>query len=298
MKYVHLNGRLVPEDAARISPFDRGFTLGDAVFESFRAYRGRPFGMEEHLARLRRSCEAARIPLNADLPRAVHDVLNANNFIRQADPREAPGAPPPTDAAVRITVTRGVGGRGASPRGVGHPTVLVTATPVNVPPEVYEKGVSVVAATRRRIPESSLDPGIKSTNYLVHVLARMEAEDAGADDALFVDAQGHVIEATQANVFAVKDGRLLTPPLTAGCLPGATRTALLKTVGPTVGVLGQERTLTVADLQAADEVLLTSSVTELAPVVRVEGKPIGAGTPGRVTRLLHEAYRKQALAPR
>ena len=298
MKYVHLNGRLVPEDAARISPFDRGFTLGDAVFESFRAYRGRPFGMEEHLARLKRSCEAARIPLNADLPRAVHDVLNANGFMRVVDTREAPGAPPPNDAAIRITVTRGIGGRGASPKGVGHPTVLVTATVVNVPPEVYEKGLSVVSSARRRIPESSLDPGIKSTNYLVHVLARMEAEDAGADDALFLDAQGHVIEATQANVFAVKDGKLLTPPLTAGCLPGATRTALLKTVGPQVGVVGQERLLTVADLQAADEVLLTSSVTELAPVVRLDGKPIGAGVPGRVTRLLHEAYRKQALQPR
>lgn len=298
MKYVHLNGRLVPEEAARISPFDRGFTLGDSVFETLRAYRGRPFGLDEHLARLKRSCDAARIPLDvAPLRKAVEDVLKANGFVKVVDGREAPGAPPPPDAAVRITVTRGIGGRGASPKGVGHPTVVVTAAPVAVPPEVLEKGVRLVTSRRRRVTDASLDPGIKSTNYLVHVLARMEAEDAGADDALFLDAEGHVVEATQANVFVIHQGKLLTPPLTVGCLPGATRTALMK-LAPTVGLVAQERALTVADLLAMEEAFLSSSVTELAPVVSLDGKPIGAGTPGRLTRLLHEAYRKQATGTR
>lgn len=298
MKYVHLNGRLVPEEAARISPYDRGLTLGDAVFETLRAYAGRPFGLDEHLARLKRSCEAARIPLDPDaVRRAVDEVVRANGFVRAHDPAAPGAAAGLADAAVRITVTRGVGGRGASPKGVGHPTVLVTATPVNVPPEVYEKGLKVVAARRQRVPPASLDPGIKSVNYLVHVLARMEAEDAGADDALFLDARGHVIEATQANVFAIREGRLLTPPLEVGCLPGATRTALLR-IANHVGLVAQERALTLADLQAAEEAFLSSSVTELAPVVMVDGKPVGAGTPGRLTRALHEAYRKQATATR
>lgn len=287
-RYVHLNGRLVPEEAARISPYDRGFTLGDAVFDTFRAYKGRPFGMDEHLARLAASCRAARIPLDpAPLRKAVADVLDANGF----------GGEAAGDAAVRITVTRGVGGRGASPKGVGHPTILVTATPVNVPPEVYEKGLRLVTATRRRVAETSLDPAIKSTNYLVHVLARMEAEDAGADDALFLDAHGHVVEATQANVFAIKEGKLLTPPLTVGCLPGATRTTLLR-LAPQVGLVAHEKPLTLPDLHAADEVFLSSSVTEIAPVVAIENKPIGPATPGRLTRMVHEAYRKHALAAR
>lgn len=288
MKYVHLNGRLVPEDAARISPFDRGLTLGDAVFESLRAYGGRPFGLDAHLARLQRSLDAARIAVQAEgLRKAVEDVLQANGFGHA----EAP------DAAIRMTVTRGVGGRGASPKGVGAPTVLVTATPVHVPPEVYEKGLRVVATRRRRVPETSLDPGIKSTNYLVHVLARLEAEDAGADDALFLDAAGHVVEATQANVFAIHEGKLLTPPLAVGCLPGATRTVILR-LAPGLGLTAQERALTLADLQAADEVFLSSSVTELAPVVAIEGQPVGAGVPGRLTRALHEAYRKHASGAR
>lgn len=298
MKYVHLNGRLVPEEAARISPYDRGFTLGDAVFETLRAYAGRPFGLDEHLERLKRSCEAARIPLDvAPLRRAVDEVIRANGFVKPHDPHAPPAAAGLADAAVRITVTRGIGGRGASPKGVGAPTVVVTASPVTVPPETYEKGLTLVSARRHRVPATSLDPGIKSTNYLVHVLARIEAEEAGADDALFLDAQGHVVEATQANVFAIREGRLLTPPLEAGCLPGATRTALMK-LANAVGLVAHERALTVADLQAADEVFLSASVTEVAPVVSVDGKAVGSGMPGRLTRMLHEAYRKQATLAR
>lgn len=281
MRHVHLNGALVPETEARLSPFDRGLLLGDGVFETMRAYGGRPHALAAHLDRLARSCAATRLPMPQDLEKRVHETLLANGL---------------REASLRITITRGPGGRGSSPMGAGPATVLVTASPIEHRPEVYERGLRLVAAKRRRVPVDALDPAIKSIGYLVHVLARAEAEEAGADDALFVGADGGVVEATQANVFAVSGDRLVTPPLASGCLPGVTRAEVLG-LAPRVGLVGEERRLSLRDLADADEVLLTASVLEVAPVVSIDGARIGDGRPGRRTRLLHEAYRKQALDP-
>ncbi|HEX2021730.1 MAG TPA: aminotransferase class IV [Candidatus Thermoplasmatota archaeon] len=280
MSVVHWNGRLVPEGEVRVSPFDRGLLLGDAVFETLRAYDGRPFNLDGHLARLAASCAHARLPFPEGLPEAVRATIDANGLA---------GA----DAAVRITVTRGPGGRGASPKGAGPPTVLVTATPVAVPPWTYERGLRLATARRRKTPAASLDPAVKSTNYLVHVLARAEAEEAGADDALFLDEDDLVVEATQANVLAVTRGRLETPPLSSGCLPGETRAILLR-LAPQAGLEARERALCVTDLLEADEVLLCASVTEVAPAVELDGVALGGGKPGPWARALHGLYRKHA----
>lgn len=279
---AYLNGRLLPLSDAHISPLDRGLLLGDAVFETMRAYAGRPFGLEAHLRRLEGSCAAARLPFPTDLTSAVRDVLKAND-----EP----------DAAVRITLTRGPGGRGASPMGAGPPTVLITVLPIAIPPEIYEKGVRAVVARRRRMGADLLDPAMKTTNYLVNVLARIEAEDQGADDALFFDDEGNVVEATQANVFAVFGKVLATPPLSSGCLPGTMRATVLG-LAPRVDLVAFERPLARADLAEADEIFLSSSITELAPLVELDGVVVGGGRPGPATRRLHALYRQHALDTR
>lgn len=276
MRHVWLNGRLLPEDEARISPFDRGFLLGDAVFETVRAYGGRPFRLDDHLARLRRSCDAARLPFPEGVPGAVAATLRANGL---------------GDAAVRVTVSRGPGGRGASPRGAGPATVLVTATAVEPRPEAWTRGLALV--TSRRPRPVALDASVKTTNYLVNVLVKAEAEDAGADDALFVDAAGNVVEATQANVFAVMGTDLVTPPLASGCLPGVTRGVLLD-LAPRAGLRPVERVLPREVMFGADEVFLSASVLEVGPVVSLDGRSVGGGAPGPVARRLHATYRKEA----
>ncbi|MFA5861609.1 MAG: aminotransferase class IV, partial [Candidatus Thermoplasmatota archaeon] len=200
MRIVWLNGKLVPEDEARISPFDRGLLLGDGVFETMRAYDGRCYRQEEHLARLRAGCARMRLAFPEGLAEAIRDVLRANGL---------------SEAAVRVTLTRGPGGRGASPRGAGPPTALVTAVPV---PPVPAR-VNVVTAP---FPHTGVT-GVKTVDYVANVLARIAAEEAGADDAIFVDGDGFVVEATQANVFAFLGHALVTPPLSSGCLPGVTR---------------------------------------------------------------------------
>lgn len=277
---VWLNGRILDEAEARVSPLDRGFLLGDAVFETMRVYAGRPHALAAHLARLAASCQQTRIPLPQGLERAVLDIISANAL---------------AEGSVRITITRGVGGRGTSPQGEGPPTALIHCAPIHPRAEVDERGIRLVTSSRRKIPASSLASSIKSTDYLVHVLARIEAEEAGADDALFVDDAGCAIEATQSNVFALLDDRLVTPPLASGCLPGQTRREVLS-IAPELGLKPEERALPVADLLRAREVILTASLLEIASVVSLDGHPIGAGRPGEVARALHSLYRKRALA--
>lgn len=278
-RFVHLHGRIVRESEARISPFDRGFLLGDGVFETLRAYRGKPLDLDEHLARLSRGCAITRLPFPDNLREAIQDTLQANDL---------------EDAAVRITITRGPGGRGASPKGAGPATLLVTASPVPYTPEHYARGVRLATARRRRVAPDSLDPGVKTTGYLVHVLARAEAEDAGADDALFLDPADHVVEATQANVFAVFGDTVVTPPLSAGLLPGVARQAVLA-LAQESGLRAKEEPVPRARLDDADEIFLTASVLEVCGVSTLDGKPVGAGTPGPKTLELHALYRKRAL---
>ena len=273
-----LNGRLFDEHEAHISPFDRGLLLGDAVFETMRVYAGQPRAMKEHMERLRRSCGDTRIPFPEGIERAILDLVAANAV---------------HDGQVRVTLTRGVGGRGASPIGAGPATVLVTTSAIHHRPEIYEHGLRLIVTRRRRIPDASIPASVKSTNYLAHVLARIEAEEAGADDALFVDDEDAIIEATQANVFALFGKDLVTPPLSAGCLPGFARAEVLA-IAPEVGLRAVERPIARVALLEAGEVFLTASVLEIAPVVELDGVRIGDGKPGPLTRRIHELYRKRA----
>lgn len=274
-RFVFLNGKVVAEGDARISPFDRGLLLGDGIFETLRAYGGSPFGLQQHLGRLAESCRVARFDFPAGLEEAVRAVLDANAL---------------KDASIRITITRGPGKPGASPRGAGTPTLLVTALPIEPRPELWGRGLSLATAKRPHVAVA----GAKTTNYLSNVLARADAEDEGADDCLFVDEKGFVVETSQANVFAVMDDELVTPPLSSGCLPGVTRGRVLA-LASAVGLRARERALARADLLGADEVFLTASVTEVGPVVALDGQKIGSGQPGVVARRIFEAYRNLTI---
>lgn len=281
---VSLDGALVRVEDARVSPLDRGLLVGDAVFETLRAYAGRTPDLARHLARLARSCSLTGLPAPpADLAKRVEQVLAANGL-------EA------VDAAVRVTITAGVGGAGVSRRGAGAPTILVTAQPVAYREEQYREGVAaVVARSTRRMPASVLDPRVKATSYLPNVLARREAEERGAFEALLLNERGEVTEATTANVLAVLDGELATPPLDAPCLDGLTRERVLA-LAREDGFAVAERVLLPSDLAAADEILLTASVAEVLPVTTFEGAGVGLVRPGPVARRLRERYRADLLA--
>jgi branched-chain amino acid aminotransferase len=261
---VWLDGALVDDQAARVSASDHGFLVGDGVFDTLRVYRGRPFALGEHLARLRESATAMRIPMPAsiDLEEATREVLEANEL---------------SEARMRITLTSGAGPPGLA-RGAGTPTVLIVAVPITPWPPT---ATAVVSSLRR--DQSSPLAGVKTISLAGSVIALAEARDAGADEALLLNARGELCEATTANVFLVHEGVATTPPLESGCLPGITRQHVLA-LGAT------ERTLLPADIVQAEEAFLTSSTRELQPLVVVDGRVVGSGEPGPVTRRLAEAY--------
>jgi branched-chain amino acid aminotransferase len=265
---VWLDGQLVDQGAARVSAFDHGLLLGDGVFETLRVYAAGPFALDEHLARLRASADVMRIPVPAGLGAAVHDVLGANEII---------------NARVRITLTSGAGPAGLA-RGTGAPTALVVALPLTP----WSPSSTAIVSRFRRDEHSPL-AGAKTTSLAQGVVALAEARDAGADEALLLNIAGNLCEATTANVFLVHDGVAATPPLDAGCLAGITRAHVLE--------LGaEERTISPADLQQADEAFLTSSTREVQPLVMIDGRPVGTGEPGPVTLRLAHAYSELVAA--
>ena len=277
--HVWVDGRLLPADGAHLSVFDRGFQLGDGIFETLRARGGRTTELPEHLARLRRSADGLAIALPADL-----DALVAAGIADLLDTDGMGG--PDGDASIRITVSRGaVRTRGLLPPDEAvHPTIAIQAWPVVPPPADHlARGLHLVASAVRRDPENPL-AALKTTSRADYVYARVEARRAGADDALFLTIDGHLSEATTANVFLVRraaDGvdELATPSLDCAILPGTTRSWLLAW-GHRVGLRVLEGRLTPADLAAADEAFISSSVAGVLPVTRFAGAPIGTGLPG------------------
>jgi branched-chain amino acid aminotransferase len=276
--HVWVDGRLEPADGPHLSVFDRGFQLGDGIFETLRARGGRPAELEEHVARLRRSAEGLSIPLPGDvgerLAAAIAELLAAEGLDG-----------PDGDASIRITVSRGpFRGRGLLPPDEHPaPTIVVQAWRVVTPPASHlEIGLHLVASSVRRDPENPLS-AFKTTSRADYVYARLEARTAGADDALFLTTDGFLSEATSANVFLVRagmDGReLATPALACAILPGTTRSWILRWADG-AGLRPTETWLTTADMAAADEAFLSSSVAGILPVTRCEGEPIGEGRPG------------------
>ena len=272
--HVWLDGRLQAADEVHLSAFDRGFQLGDGVFETLRARGGRPAELAEHAERLRRSADGLSIPLPDDvedrLTRGIGELLAAEG-LAGAD----------GDASVRITVSRGVFfGRGLLPPEERPPaTIVIQAWPVPpTPADHLERGLHLVASAVRRDPENPLS-ALKTTSRADYVYARLEARTAGADDALFLTVDGFVSEATSANVFLVRGDELATPALGCAILPGTTRSWILRWAS-SVGLTAVEGYLTTNELQRADEAFLSSSVAGILPVTRFDGDAIGPGRPG------------------
>jgi len=287
-RHVWVNGRLLPSAAPHLSAFDRGFQLGDGVFETLRARSGNVTELDLHLARLERSAGGLGIRLPPDAATAIgggiRTLLDAEGL-----------AGPDGDAALRVTVSRGVSAsRGLVPPDDGTPpTIVIQAWPVLPPPAGHlESGLSLVPSAVRRDPTNPL-ASLKTTSRADYVYARLEARAAGADDALFLTTDGHLSEATTANVFLVRrDRELATPSLDCAILPGTTRDWLLRWA-ETVGLHPFEGRLTADDLAGADEAFVTSSVAGVLPVTRWVGRPIGDGRPGRWTlraRVDREAF--------
>ncbi|MGH9750956.1 MAG: aminotransferase class IV, partial [Candidatus Polarisedimenticolia bacterium] len=277
--WVHLDGRLVPEEEARVSVFDRGFLFGDGIFETLRAVRGRLFRCDQHLERLRRSARLAdlELPVPAEVLRAeVVEVLERSGL---------------EEARLRITVTRGPGRPGDLAGGAGPATRVITAAPfVPLEPRLVAGGVAIAVPGRRQMPATVLDPAIKATSRLHLVLARREARARGAFEAVLLDAAGRLTEGTVSNIFLVRGGRLLTPAVPLSGLPGVTRQAVLEAARE-AGIDAGEPPLPAAALLEAEEIFLTNTSWEVLPVTRVDGRAAGGGRPGPLTGRLHQLYR-------
>jgi len=285
--HVWIDGRLVPADGAHVSAFDRGFQLGDGIFETLRARAGQPAELDAHLERLHRSAAGLAIELPEDIGQVVGSGIAA---ILGAEGLDGPSS----DASIRITITRGpIFVRGLLPADERvAPTIAIQAWPV-VPPKAdhLERGLHLVASAVRRDPENPL-ASLKTISRADYVYARLEARRAGADDALFLTIDGHLSEATSANLFLVRGAGLATPDLACAILPGTTRSWILGW-GRRAGLEVAEGWLTTRDLAEADEAFLCSSVAGILPVTRFEGQPIGSGSPGpwsRRARADREAY--------
>ncbi len=282
---VNVNGVVTSGDQAVVSVFDHGFLYGDGVYETLRTYNRRPFLTDRHLARLRAS--AARLslevpPTDGELESRLRDTMR--------------GVHPHGEVVLRILVTRGVGDLGYDPAVCRTPTVVIIARPHRASPEWVDRdGVRLVVASVLRNHPRSVDPVIKSNNLLNNVLAMQEAVRDGAYEALLLNHRGELAECSQSNVFVVRDGVVLTPPLDAGLLEGVTRNLLFE-VGADIGVPVRDAVLRQSDLPAVDEMFITSTTREVVPVVLVGGQVIGSGGPGRVTARLLARLRERAHA--
>jgi branched-chain amino acid aminotransferase len=256
---IYLNGAIVPPDFARIDPADRGFTLADGLFETLRSYRGKPFRLADHLVRLESSAQALGIPLLFDavmIADAVLELLEANALTEE-------------DAAIRITVTRGTGPRGLVPPADVKPTLMIT-TFAYAP--LADRCSAAMVDIRRN--EGSPLAQMKSLGYLDNVLAARDAADRGAEEAILLNNAGRVAGGARANIFAVRDGRLLTPPLRDGVLPGIARRVVLE-LAEAARIPAEEASLSPGDLAAAGEIFLTNSLFEIRSVGRLDDRAFG-----------------------
>lgn len=271
---VWLNGDLIPADVARIDPRDRGFLLGDGVFETLPAMAGRLFRLADHLARMGRGADllglSAPLP-DVDMRRAALATLAANGLGHD-------------DASLRITYTRGPGPRGLLPPETPETTLLITAAPAM---PTLRPATAIISSQRRN--EHAPTARIKCLNYLDNILARREAAQAGADEGLMCNSSGALAGASAANLFMVEDGVLLTPAVAEGALPGVTRGVVLGLAG-VAGITVEETSIASQRLSRATEAFLTNSLIGVRPLVAVEGRTIGGGGVGPLTRIIEEAY--------
>jgi branched-chain amino acid aminotransferase len=281
---VFINGTLYDKENAKISVYDHGLLYGDGVFEGIRAYGGKVFRLHEHLVRLWDSAKAIRltIPMTiAEMEKAVYDTLAANDL---------------KDAYIRLVVTRGAGSLGLDPNRTSDPQVIViTDKIVMYPAEYYENGLAIITASTIRNHPAALSPRINSLNYLNNIMAKIEGLQAGCVEALMLNHKGEIAECTGDNIFLVRGGDVLTPPIDAGILEGVTREAVIE-LARTDGLVVREIALTRHDVYIADECFLTGTAAEVIPVVKVDDRPIGDGKPGTVTRELIRKFRELTRA--
>lgn len=279
---IWLDGELVDEQQAKISVFDHGLLYGDGVFEGIRFYRGRVFRLEEHIRRLFHSARAILLGLpwtEEQVCRFTCETVAANGL---------------QDGYIRLVVTRGPGSLGLSPYLCERPSMFIIASTIALyPDECYRDGLSLITCATRRPAPGALSPQVKSLNYLNNVMAKIEAIQAGAMEGLMLNEQGYVAECTGDNLFLVKEGVLLTPPVSDGALDGITRGVILE-LADSLGVPKQERSLTRYDIFTADECFLTGTAAEVIPVVSLDRRPIGDGRPGALTKRFLDAFHELA----
>ena len=275
---VYIGGKLFDKADAKISVYDHGLLYGDGVFEGIRAYSGRVFRLKEHVDRLYESGLSIhlKIPMPREaLARAIVDTLAANALV---------------DAYIRVIVTRGAGSLGLDPRKTTDPQVIIITDAISLyPPELYEHGLKIITAGTMRNHPSALNPRIKSLNYLNNIMAKVEGTNAGCLEALMLNHKGEVAECTGDNIFIVRKGALHTPPIDAGILEGITRDAVIG-LARDAGLAVFERTMDRHDIYTADECFLTGTAAEVIPVVDCDGRAIGTGKPGHVTKDLLQRF--------
>jgi branched-chain amino acid aminotransferase len=275
---IYLDGKFVPREAAKISVFDHGFLYGDGVFEGIRAYNGRVFRLEEHLDRLYDSAKTIdlQVPVSkAEFGEIVLETLRKNNL---------------REAYIRPIVSRGVGDLGLDPRKCPKPTIVVIAVEWGAMyGDLYEKGLKAITVSVRRNPAQALPPNVKSLNYLNNIFAKIEANYKGGDEAIFFDTNGYISEGSGDNIFVVKNGEIITPP-TLNNLRGITRVVALE-IAASLGITVKEQNLGYYDMYSADEVFVTGTAAEVGPIVLIDGRSIGSGRPGPVTRQLMAAFK-------
>lgn len=275
---IYIDGEFYPRDEAKISVFEHGFLYGDGVFEGIRAYSGRIFRLSEHLDRLYDSAKTIdlKVPITKEeMTAAIIETCKKNNL---------------TEAYIRPIVTRGVGDLGLDPRKCPKPSVIIIAIEWGAMyGDLYEKGLKAVSVSVRRNPAEALPPNVKSLNYLNNILAKIEANYKGGDEAIFFDTNGYLSEGSGDNIFVIKNGSIITPP-TLNNLRGITRMVAIE-LATELGIGVSERNMGYFDLYSADEVFVTGTAAEVAPITLIDGRVIGSGKPGAVTRQIMEKFK-------
>lgn len=282
--YVNVNGTISEGRSAMVSVFDHGFLFGEGVYETLRTYHQQPFLLDRHLHRLRASAEGIGLVVPID----DHEFADRIASTMRAVVTEL-------ERYIRLLITRGVGDLSYDPRACPQPTIVIIVKPHAENPEAsVTGGIGIVLSSVLRNHPGTVNPRIKSNNLLNNALAMQEALRAGAQEALMKNHRGELSECSQSNFFLVRNGTAYTPSLEAGLLEGVTRNFLFE-IGAAVGVPVKDAVLHEADLETADEMFITSTTREVLPVTTLDGRPVGSGRPGPVTRTLADAFRRRAL---
>jgi branched-chain amino acid aminotransferase len=279
-QWIFLGGEFVKKEDAVVSVFDHGFLYGDGVFEGIRVYSGNDFRLDAHLKRLYESAQSIMLNIpytQEEMTQLIIETIRKNQL---------------ESAYIRVVVSRGKGNLGLDPSSCSKPSVIIIAEELSMyPKEYYERGIKIASVASRRNRPDVLSPQIKSLNYLNNILVKLEANQAGVEEALMLNDQGYVTEGSADNIFIVKNGTIYTPPVYLGALEGITRNAILD-IARAKGLDVRESPFTRHDVYVADEVFLTGTAVEVIAVIDVDGRKISDGKPGEVTKVLLEEFRK------